>query len=200
MENILNKTTKYCLYALVFLLPLFFLPLTSFLMAQSRQFFLAGFCFLIIILWSLKVFISGKVSFIWNKLSLSVLCLLLVLGISVLFSGSKIQGLWGMSFEPDTFFSFILYAIIFFLFANLVSANHQRKLVLLLFLLSSGILAVLFLINSFVNFLPGAIDSFRSLSFILYRRFHCFAYYFAANSFRDLLASRPSFVGKHSFD
>ena len=77
----------------------------------------------------------------------------LVLGISTLLSGSKLQSFWGMSFEPDTLFSFILYALVFFLFANLTAEknadqNAERTLksaainnVLKIFLASSGILA-----------------------------------------------------------
>lgn len=165
MENTLNKIIKYALYSLVFFLPIFFLPLTVFPVAQNKQTLLAGFCFLIIILWAIKVFSSGKLSFVWNKLTLSIFLLLLVLGISTLFSGSKPQSFWGMSFEADTLFNFILYGLTFFIFANLISANQPKSAsisdpknevfrVLSIFLGGSGVLAALFLVNSFFKIFP----------------------------------------------
>lgn len=147
MKNMLDKIIKYSLYSLVFLLPLFFLPLTNFPLLLNKQMLLSVFVFLLLILWIVKIISSGKLDFRWNKITGSVLLLILVLGISTLFSGSKIQSFWGMSFEPDTLFSFILYGLVFLLFANLVNKD-QLKSVLISFLASSGILSVLFLIQS----------------------------------------------------
>ena len=154
MEQTLNKIIKYSFYSLVFLLPLFFLPLTVSPVAQNKQTLLAGFCFLIVICWAIKVFSTGKLSFIWNKLTLSVFLLLLVLGISTLFSGSSPQSFWGMSFEADTLFNFILYALTFFLFANLLKEEKEILKTIFAFLGGSGVLAALFLVNSFFNIFP----------------------------------------------
>jgi len=154
MENILNKIIKYGLYSLVFLLPLFFLPWTIFPVALNKQMLLAVFVFLLLILWLVKIISSGKLSFAWNKLSVAVLLLLLVLGISTVFSSARIQSFWGMAFEPDTLFSFILYILIFFLFANLLKEKEEISKVIFSFLLSSGILALLFLIQIFKPIFP----------------------------------------------
>ncbi len=154
MENTLNKIIKYSLYSLVFLVPIFFLPFTNFPVAQNKQTLLAGFCFFIIILWAVKVFSSGKISFIWNKITFAVFLLLLALGISTFLSGSKIQSFWGMNFEPDTLFSFILYGLTFFLFTNLFKEEKEILKVISIFILSAGISALLFLINSFFQIFP----------------------------------------------
>jgi len=143
----LDKIIKYSLYSLVFLLPLFFLPLTNFPLLLNKQMLLSVFVFLLLILWIVKIISSGKLNFKWNKITGSVLLLILVLGISTLFSGSRIQSFWGMSFEPDTLFSFILYGLVFLLFANLINKD-QIKSVLISILASSGVLSVLFLIQS----------------------------------------------------
>ena len=140
----LDKIIKYSLYLLVFLFPLFFLPQTLSSIAASKQILLSAFCFSIFILWLIKIISSGKLSFIWNKLCFAVLLLVSVLGISTAFSLVKIQSFWGMNFEPDTFFSFILYGLVFFLFANLIK-KEEIKSVLISFLAGSGILALLFL-------------------------------------------------------
>jgi len=154
MEQTLNKIIKYALYSLVFFLPLWFLPWTVSPLAQNKQTLLAGFCFLIVICWAIKVFTSGKLSFVWNKLTLAVFLLLLVLGASTLFSGSGSQSFWGMNFEADAFFNFILYALTFFIFANLLKEEKEISKTILAFLLGSGVLAALFLANSFFNIFP----------------------------------------------
>jgi len=163
MEKILDKIIKYSLYLLVFLLPLFFLPWTVFPVAQNKQALLAVFCFLIIIFWAVKIFNLGKFSFIWNRLTLSILLLLFVLGISTLFSASKVQSFFGMSFEPDTLFNFILYGLTFILFANLLKEKEEISKVIFAFLVSSGILSLLFLIQSFWKIFPW--DFAKALGF-----------------------------------
>lgn len=154
MEQILNKIIRYSLYLLVFLLPLWFLPFTIFPVAANKQLLLAVFCFFIIILWAIKVFSSGKLSFICNKLTLAVFLLLLILGVSTFLSASKAQSFWGMNFEPDTFFSFILYTLTFFLFANLLKEEKEVSKTIFAFLGGSGVLAALFLIDSFIHIFP----------------------------------------------
>lgn len=144
----LDRIIKYGLYSLVFLLPLFFLPLTVFPVILNKQMLLSAFVFLLFILWMLKVMISGKLSLAWGKLSKSIFLFLIILTLSTVLSGSKIQSFWGMSFEPDTLFSFILYAFGFFLFANLLKKEDVLK-VILAFLASSGVLSLFFLIQAF---------------------------------------------------
>ena len=153
MEKILDKIIKYGLYLLVFLLPLWFLPWTVFPVALNKQMLLSVFVFLLLILWLVKTISSGKLSCAWGKLSTGVTLLLLVFGISTVFSSARIQSFWGMADEPDTFFNFILYGLVFFLFANLISAN-QLSSVLISFLASSGILSLLFLIQIFKPIFP----------------------------------------------
>jgi len=143
----LDKIIKYSLYLLVFLLPLFLLPLTSFPIVFNKQMLLSVFVFLLLILWLIKIISSGKLNLTWNKITGSVFLLISILGISTLFSGAKIQSFWGMSFESDTLFSFILYGLVFLLFANLIN-KEQIKSVLISFLASSGILSILFLVQS----------------------------------------------------
>jgi len=175
MERVLDKIIKYGLYLLVFLFPFWFLPWTISPVAFNKQILLAVFVFLLLILWLVKIISSGKLSFVWNKLNTAVILLLLVLGISTIFSSARIQSFWGMADEPDTFFNFILYGLVFFLFANLISAN-QLKSVLISFLAGSGILSLLFLIQCFKPIFPwgfaqssgfNSIGSIQSLAVFL---------------------------------
>jgi len=145
--NYLDCLIKYGLYGLVFLTPIFFLPWTISPIALNKQTLLAVFCFLILIFWSVKIIVSGKINFVWNRLVQAVFLLLIILGASTFFANSKAHSFWGMNIEPDSFFSFILYGLVFFLLANLCQNRKEIIKVVLIFLSSSGILAVAFLIG-----------------------------------------------------
>lgn len=142
----LDKIIRYSFYLLAFLLPLWFLPWTIFPVALNKQTLLSVFVFLLFIVWMVKIIISGKLSLVWNKLVFLLIFLLLVLGVSTAFSGAQAQSFWGMSQETDTYFNFLLFGLVFFLFANLISIN-QLKSVLISVLASSGALSLLFLIQ-----------------------------------------------------
>ncbi|HEA84363.1 MAG TPA: hypothetical protein ENI04_00025 [Candidatus Wildermuthbacteria bacterium] len=146
--NIIDRIIKYGLYLVVFLTPLFFLPFTSSQVAQNKQTFLAVFVLLLLILWLTKIIISGRFSFVWSKITGAAVLLLLVMGVSTFFSGARLQSFWGMDFEADTMFSFLLYGLVFFLFSNLISRQSVASVVWV-FLAGSGALAVLFLFQVF---------------------------------------------------
>jgi len=165
----LDKIIKYGLYLLVFLFPLWFLPLTISPLVINKQILLAVFAFLLFILWMVKIIISGKLSLNWGKLSLMVFLLLITVGICTLFSSAKIQSFWGMDFNPDTLFSFILYTIVFFLFANLIKKESLLS-VLWTFLASAGTLSLLFLIQILKPIFPW--DFAQSSSFNLIGSVH----------------------------
>jgi len=139
-----NKFIKYGLYALVFLVPVFFLPATIMPTIINKQMLLSVFAFLLLVLWMLDVMISGQLKLNWSKISSSILLLIAILGLSTFLSGARMQSLWGMNFEPDTFYSFALYAIVFFLASNLLEKGEVLK-VLSSFLLSAGLLSLMFL-------------------------------------------------------
>jgi len=126
VERILNKKIKYGLYLLVFLLPLFFLPLTNFPVVLNKQMLLAIFAFLLLIFCAVKIISSGKLKFRWDKITLCLLLFILVQGLSTLFSKGRAQSFWGMSFEADTFFNFILYTLLFLFLTNLLGTTETK--------------------------------------------------------------------------
>ena len=146
MENLFKRITEALLYLLVFLLPLFFLPTTILPIIISKQILLSLFVFLLLILWMVKVMIEGKLIFAYGKLPGVILLFLLVLVVSTALSGSWHQSFWGMAFEIDTLFNFILFTLVFFLFANLIKPEQVKK-VLSSFLVGAGVLALFFLIS-----------------------------------------------------
>jgi len=159
MGRILEKIFKYGLRLFVFLFPLWFLPLTISPLNINKQMFLAAFVFGLLLLWIIKVFIEGKTRFISNKLNFAILIFLGLSLISAFFSYSKPQSFWGMNFEFDAFFSFVLYGILFFLFANLVKKEEISKIIWV-FVLSAEILSLLFIVQLFKPVFPlGAMSS-----------------------------------------
>jgi len=146
--EILNKIIRYGFLILAFLLPIFFLPFTIFPTAANKQFLLTLFCLLFLILWLIKIVITGKLKIGVNLLSAAVLFFLLVFGVSTIFSVSKTQSFWGMGAEPDVLINLILYALIFFLFSNLVESKKDIAWIVGAFLTGSGIMALLFLIRA----------------------------------------------------
>ena len=159
----LNKIIKYVLYGLVFLFPLFFLPVTIFPIAANKQMLVSVFVFLLLLLWLIKIMISGKISFVKNKLTAVVLLFILIQGISTIFSGAQAQSFWGMSFEPDSFFSFLLCVLGFFIVSNLANSRKIIKT----FLLSSGLLALFFLVQLFVKTLSfNPVGTVQALSIL----------------------------------
>ncbi|MFH1308723.1 MAG: tetratricopeptide repeat protein [Patescibacteria group bacterium] len=154
IENIIDRIINNLLYLLVFLLPIFFLPLTNSQITLNKQLLLVVVCFLVSILWFFKTIKTGKMNLVWNKISSGVLVLFIVLAVSTFFSATKNQSFWGTSVEPDSFLNFILYILIFFLFSNLISKNQVSKIIKV-FLLSSGIVSLFFLIQEiFGNIFP----------------------------------------------
>src|SRR4030042_4538298 len=161
MEKAFDNIIKYGLYALVFFLPLWFLPLTISPLNINKQMFLAAFVFLSLILWVVHIFISGKTRFINNKLNFAVIFFIAVVSLSAFFSSSTPQSFWGMNFEYDTLFGFVLYGILFFLFANLVKKEDISK-ILWSFVFSGVIFSLLFFVQLFKPVFP--IDSIGSMS------------------------------------
>ncbi len=151
MTNFLDKLIKISLYSLVFFTPLFFLPLTAWPVSLNKQVFLIFLALFSLILWLTKIIVSGELKLRHSKISLGVLLLLAVLGVSTLFSSSRLQSFWGMSQETDSYLTFILFALVFFLFANLIEGKKEILNVLSLFLASSGILSVFFLVQNFLK-------------------------------------------------
>jgi len=148
MTNFLDKLIKISLYSLVFFTPLFFLPFTVWPVSLNKQIFLIFLALFSLILWLVKIIASGELKLRHSKISLSVLILLAFLGASTIFSSSRLQSFWGMNQEADSYLNFILFALVFFLFANLVEGRKEILNVLSLFLASSGILSLFFLVQN----------------------------------------------------
>lgn len=133
-QTIWEKISKTCLYLLVFLAPLFFLPLTIAPVEINKQVFagvlaIGGFiCFLIYLLKERKVIYPKSL------ISLAVLILAAVWGLSALFSSAKTVSIWGNFVQPDSLASLLIYCLVFFLAAVNLRKENTRSLGIVFFI------------------------------------------------------------------
>ena len=146
MEKILNKLIQYGLYVLAFFVPLLFSPASYLPVLASKQVFTAILVGLILLLWIIRIITTGEIRLKWSRLSTIVFSFLGLAGVSTIFSISRTQSFFGFAFEGDTFFSFILYTAVFFIFSSLIKDKSEVLRVIKIFIISCGVLSVLFLL------------------------------------------------------
>ncbi|MDD4990194.1 MAG: tetratricopeptide repeat protein [Candidatus Pacebacteria bacterium] len=125
MKTTINIITSYLMAGFAFLLPVFFLPNVIQPGLIGKQIFLAVFVFLFAGLWVAKALKSGQIKLFWSKGLFFVLALLLIISLANVFSLSPTQSFWGMNFEPDTTWSFILYSVLFFFCLQFAAENKK---------------------------------------------------------------------------
>lgn len=144
----LKKITSTLLYVAIFLLPIFFLPVTVFPLAWNKHILLLVLSFLALILWLINVIKSGELKLNWTKLSSAVFILLAVLAVSTIFSNTKASSFWS-AISAESCLNFILYIIIFFLISNVFDKGKDIIKALIFLLISSALVNLLFLIQLF---------------------------------------------------
>lgn len=114
-ETRIDKIGRALFYIIFALAPIWFLPLTVFPVAQNKQFLAAILIFVAFILWLVKVLSTGKIVLPKTILSFAVLVFVGITFLSSLLSISPVTSFWGNALQPDTFFSFLVYALSFFM-------------------------------------------------------------------------------------
>ncbi len=139
-----DKIAKVSIYLLVFLTPLFFLPWTLNVLDFNKQALMGILVILALFAWILKILVSGKFEFNLSWLSLPIVIMLVVYGISTLFSFWPYGSFWGWPLNVSAGFLTLLYFVfLYFLIAN-VFTKKQEIFRLFLTLVSSGFLAAVF--------------------------------------------------------
>jgi len=138
-----EKIYKIIIYLLVFLVPIFFSPLTVDPLDFQKQFLFFILIFLALLFWSIKVFLSGRVEINFNFLNIPVLIFLLIYGLSTIFSSFPYGSFWGWPLNISQGFLTLLYFTLFyFLVANIFKREEIFNLFFLF--LISGFLITLF--------------------------------------------------------
>ena len=142
----LNKITKWAFYLFSFLLPLSFLPEKNFAYYFDKKIFLSVFVFLLFGLWLAKSFAANSLKYPAGKTAKAVLALAAVFLASTAFSGIFGASFFGTPLQADSFFSFGLCFLIFFLSAAILENEKEVFKSIKFFIGGSSVLALAFLI------------------------------------------------------
>lgn len=137
--KVCDKIIKISLYALVFLMPVFFLPWSGDIVEFNKQTLLLFLTFIPLFAWMLKVLVSGSFSLSLNNIHIAGATLFLVYGASTLFSVARQDSFWGAS--PgihESLISLLCLLIFCFLISNVFTEKEMLHS-LFLFTISSCI-------------------------------------------------------------
>lgn len=138
--TVYKKTAQWVLLLGAVLVPLFFLPWTSGILELNKQMLLVAIAGVGLILWLLDVVMSGRLSWVHNKLDKGILALLGAAVLATIFSVSKFKSIFGSgSSLSESFVAISALTIIYFLVVN--SFDDEGKKIRLFF--SISIIAVL---------------------------------------------------------
>ena len=122
-----DTVSKYSLYVLAFLLPLWVLPFTQDVSGYQKQALLIVLVFLGVISFFAKAVNQGKLTFRQSPLHVFVLLFVGSVGLATLFSLSKGGSFWGLPLNTaDNFITFLALGLLYFLIAN--SLEKQTEL------------------------------------------------------------------------
>jgi len=168
MAGRLEKISRLAIYLLVFLLPLWFLPFTQNVLNYQKQIFLIVFTFLGIAALLAKSISRGELLFRKSWLHLPVLLVLVVVGISTIFSLWPYASFWGWPLDlTDNFVTISGFVLLYFLIVNAIEDQKQLFKLFFLFVLSGALAGLYGLLQIFqLHFLPfdfARISSFNTI-------------------------------------
>jgi tetratricopeptide (TPR) repeat protein len=146
MDKFLSRLVKYSIYFLVFLVPLFFLPLSYEAFEYNKQYLLFFLVSLGFFAWLTKMLIYDKeIRFRWHRFDIFVLAFLFIAILTVVFSVDKDSSIFGFYGRfSNGLISLLSLGVFYFLITNNVSAGEEKSR------LTVGKLINLFLWSGFV--------------------------------------------------
>ena len=139
MKNILEKITKYAIYLLVFLMPIFFLPFSVEAYEFNKQFLLFALVSLGFFAWLLKMVAFDKeIRFKRTNLDIPVLIFMLVMTLSAVFSVDKsasVLGFYGRF--SDGLIGVLSFGMMYFLITQ--NFSDQKSKLIKIFLGSTSV-------------------------------------------------------------
>jgi putative inorganic carbon (hco3(-)) transporter len=127
MENVFNKITKYSIYSLVFLLPLFFLPFSFEAFEFNKQYLLFFFVSIGFLAWLVKMILVDKeIRIKRSPLDFFVLLFFSVALLSFAFSTNKMSGWLGFYGRfSDGLINLLSLTLFYFLITNNVASRNE---------------------------------------------------------------------------
>lgn len=146
-----DKVSKTSLSVLAFLLPLWFLPFTQDILNFQKQALLVVVVLLAVIAWLAKTVSQGELKIRMSWLHAPVLLMVLVSGISTIFSKWPYGSFWGWPLNiSDSFLTIFVFALLYFFIMN--ALEEGKDLFQLLFIsIISGVLAGMFSMFQLLN-------------------------------------------------
>ncbi|MBI5005352.1 MAG: tetratricopeptide repeat protein [Candidatus Lloydbacteria bacterium] len=149
-EDILDRASFWIVLSLVFLLPVFFLPIGNLSIFFSKNFLLSIAVLAVAVLWFIARLKKGELEIPKTSLFLSGALILVIFLIASLLSPALRASLIGVGSEIGTFFSlFILFFLLFF--SSLFFQSKKRMLLLYTALAASFLSVALFQIVRLVG-------------------------------------------------
>lgn len=125
MVKICDWITKYSAYALLFLLPIFYLPWASEVLDFNKQALIIFLSFISIFAWMLKVLVSGKLEFNKNKVHIFIGIFFLIFLLATTFSVDKYGSFWGWPrVTADSLLTIIGLIVIYFAYSSVFSKKE----------------------------------------------------------------------------
>ena len=119
-ETIYSKISRWLIIVGVFILPLFFLPLSTSILEFNKQILLLVLAGAALILWLLHVVISGQLSWRVNPIDKGIIAFLLAVSLSTIFSLSRFKSLFGTTGSlSDALVTVIALSIFYFGIVNI---------------------------------------------------------------------------------
>jgi len=163
--NIFSKIIEGGIIILVFLLPLFFLPITSEAFEFPKQILFLFLISLLTIAWAIKMILEKSVKILHSPLTLPILIFFGVFLLATIFSIHRFSSIFGP--YPRLYgglISLIICLLTFFLVANNVKEKKQISRIFIALSLSGLVLVVISLFNFFDVYLLGKLLRGRFLT------------------------------------
>jgi len=162
--DICERVSKISIYALVFLMPLVFLPWTANVLEFNKQALLVILTFVSFFAWLLKVLVSGKAKINISLAYAPMLLMTAVYLLSVIFSSWRYGSFWGWpQITSESLVTLVGFLLEYFLIINIF--NKKEILKLAMALVFSGMAAVMYGVLQLLGFFALPVGFTRSLTF-----------------------------------
>jgi len=150
---------KWCLYLIVFLIPLFFLPVTSDALELPKTLLFYLLVLIATIAWLTKMAVKKEVFFVHTFLDIPIIIFGFIYIVSTIFSVNRYNSLVGTAgYFSETLLTVLFLILFFFLVVNNVRQGREILKLIIIFLISSSLLIIFNFFQIFgLYFLPWVI-------------------------------------------
>ncbi len=142
------KISRFFLFSLIFLTPLFFLPITIYPVDANKQFIAVFLVLASFLCYLVNSLVSRKIIYSKSMLSAAVVFFMIASGLSALFSISPSNSFYGNFTQADVMINFIVYGLALYLAAVLFKKEDFNKIGII-FLASTILISILSLLQLF---------------------------------------------------